>query len=65
LGEEEKTKTSLPRISRITRISKTHSRKLLARQTDGAAVQLPPDFGGHPSTLARQPKIRVIRGKEY
>jgi len=29
---------------------------LLAHQTDGAAVQLPPDFGSHPSALARQQK---------
>src|SRR3990172_1591554 len=27
---------------------------LLARQTDGAAVQLPPKPSGHPSALARQ-----------
>jgi hypothetical protein len=33
-------------------------KKWLARQTDGAAVQLPPEPCGHPNTLARQQKMR-------
>ena len=34
-------------------VRKPTIKKWLARQTDGAAVQLPPNPSGHPSTLAR------------
>jgi len=36
---------------------------MLAHQTDGAAVQLPPNFGGHPSTLARQQFNWLVRAE--
>jgi hypothetical protein len=34
------------------------ARTTLARQTDGAAVELPPEPCGHPNTLARQPNYQ-------